>query len=72
MFDEFDPLGDEVVEGSASLNFDIELAGKVFAGPGEDDEGALCAIEMSRRAGVDVSGDHIPLGRSGRPSPVRE
>lgn len=47
VFDEFNPLGDEVVKGPASLNFNIKLAGKVFTGSGEDDEGALCAIEMS-------------------------
>lgn len=72
MFDELDPLGDEIVQRPASLNFDIELAGKVFAGSGEDNEGALCAIEMSKRAGVDVNRDNIPLERSGRPSQVRE
>jgi hypothetical protein len=51
VFDELNPLGDEVVEGPASLNFDIKLAGKVFAGSGEDDEGALWAIEMSNAQG---------------------
>lgn len=51
MFNKLNPLGDEVVEGSASLNFHIELAGKVFAGSGEDDESALCAIEMSNAQG---------------------
>jgi hypothetical protein len=71
VFHELNPFGDKVVERPASLNFDIELAGKVFAGSGEDDEGTLCAIEMSKRTGVDAGGDHIPLGRSGRPSPVR-
>ena len=71
MFDELDPLRDEVIEGPAPLNFDIELAGKVLAGSGEDNEGALCAIEMSRRAGVDAGSDNIPLERSGRPSQVR-